>query len=236
MQFAHRNDLIELMDTEQVSAADFAACLQDLAAVNRWTLATRPTLHWLTELTRNWPADRPVTILDVGYGQGDTLRTIWHWAARRNLKVRLEGVDLNPYSERAAREATPQEMNIRFGTGDIFSLPAERRFDVIISSLVTHHLSDAQIVAFIRLMERQATSGWFINDLHRHALSYHVFRVWATLAGWHRFVRHDGPVSIARSFRRDDWRAYLAAAGVDAEIAWYFPFRYGVGRRKAVFA
>ena len=30
--------------------------------------------------------------------------------------------------------------------------------------------------------------------------------------------------------------AGFAAAGVDAEIAWYFPFRYGVGRRKAVFA
>jgi len=233
MNFVQRNDLSELMDTESVSAEDFAACLKDLATVNRLTLAMRPTFLWLNRLTRDWPVDRPLSILDVGYGQGDMLRAIWRWAKRRNLIVALEGIDLNPQSELAARDATPEEMNIRFRTGDVFSLSPERRVDVIISSLVTHHLTDAQIVAFIRLMERQADLGWFINDLHRHALSYHVFRAWAGLAGWHRFVRHDGPVSIARSFRREDWERYLAKAGVVAEIGWYMPFRYGVARVKA---
>jgi SAM-dependent methyltransferase len=232
MNFAQRNDLSELMDTESVTAEDFAACLKDLATVNRLTLAMRPTFTWLDRLTRDWPADRPLSVLDVGFGQGDMLRAIWRWAQRRNLAVALEGIDLNPLSELAAREATPREMNIRFRTGDVFSLPSERRVDVIISSLVTHHLTDAQIVAFIRLMEAQTNSGWFINDLHRHALSYQVFRAWAALAGWHRFVRHDGPVSIARSFRRADWVRYLAEAGVAAEIAWYMPFRYGVSRVK----
>ncbi|WP_374383227.1 methyltransferase domain-containing protein [Dongia sp.] len=224
------------MDTEPVGAADFAHCLRDLASVNRLTLAARPTLAWLETIARDWPANRPLSVLDVGYGEGDMLRTIWRWADRRGLKVALEGIDLNPLSESAAKAATPPQMKIRFGTGDVFTLPKDRQFDVIISSLVTHHLSDTQIVDFIRLMDRQATSGWFINDLHRHALSYHVFRVWAALAGWHRFVRHDGPVSIARSFRREDWQSYLAAAGTDAEIAWHFPFRYGVGRRKGIFA
>ncbi|MBI2254402.1 MAG: methyltransferase domain-containing protein [Proteobacteria bacterium] len=233
MQFAQRNDLSELMDTESVTPEDFAACLKDLATVNRLTLAMRPTFAWLNRVTRNWPADRSLSILDVGYGQGDMLRAIWHWARRRRLKVVLEGVDLNPLSELAARNATPQEMNIRFHTGDVFALQPERCFDVIISSLVTHHLTDAQIVAFIRLMERQTNVGWLINDLHRHAVSYHVFHAWAALAGWHRFVRHDGPVSIARSFRRGDWVRYLGTAGVTAEITWYVPFRYGVGRVKA---
>jgi 2-polyprenyl-3-methyl-5-hydroxy-6-metoxy-1,4-benzoquinol methylase len=177
--------------------------------------------------------DRPLSVLDVGYGQGDMLRAIWRWAKRRNLMVTLEGIDLNPLSALAARDATPPEMTIHFRTGDVFDLPPERRIDVIISSLVTHHLTDLQIVAFICLMERQTDLGWFINDLHRHALSYHVFRAWAELAGWHRFVRHDGPVSIARSFSREDWMKYLAEANVAAEIGWYMPFRYGVARVKA---
>lgn len=230
MNFAQRNDLSELMDTEAVTPEDFAACLRDLATVNRVTLAMRPTFAWLNRVTRDWPEDRPLRILDVGYGEGDMLRAIWRWADRRGLDVELEGIDLNPLSALAAQKATPERMRIQFRTGDVFALSPMRRFDVIISSLVTHHLTDEQIVAFIRLMERQTTTGWFINDLHRHAVSYHVFRLWAALAGWHRFVRHDGPVSIARSFRRADWERYLAQAGTSAEIGWYMPFRFCVGR------
>jgi SAM-dependent methyltransferase len=232
MNFIRRNDLSELMDTETVTPEDFAACLKDLATVNRLTLAMRPTFMWLQQVTRHWPKERPFKVLDVGYGEGDMLRAIWLWAQRRGLDVELEGIDLNPLSAFAAQRATPPEMKIAFQTGDVFALPPQRQFDVIISSLVTHHLTDEQIVAFIRLMERQAMVGWFINDLHRHAVSYHVFRLWAWLAGWHRFVRHDGPVSIARSFRRADWERYLQLAGIEADIDWYVPFRFGVGRIK----
>jgi 2-polyprenyl-3-methyl-5-hydroxy-6-metoxy-1,4-benzoquinol methylase len=236
MNFAQRSRQSELMDTESVTAEDFAICLRDLATVNRLTLAMRPTFDWLRQLTVDWPKDRPLSILDVGFGQGDMLRAIWRWAERRGMKVQLQGIDLNPLSELAARAATPASMAIDFDTGDVFALAADRQFDAIISSLVTHHLTDAQIVAFIGLMERQTRHGWCINDLHRHALSYHVFRIWAAAAGWHRFVRHDGPVSIARSFRRDDWQRYLAEAGVAADIKWYMPFRYGVSRLKKAAA
>ncbi len=187
-------------------------------------------------MTADWPKDQPLSILDVGFGQGDMLRAIWRWAKRNRLNVQLQGIDLNPLSELAARAATPTEMSIDFRTGDVFALAADRQFDAIISSLVTHHLTDAQIVAFIDLMERQTRCGWCVNDLHRHALSYHAFRVWAAAAGWHRFVRHDGPVSIARSFRRDDWQRYLSEAGIAADIKWYMPFRYGVSRLKTLAA
>lgn len=234
MDFARRSQQSELMDTESVTADDFAACLRDLATVNKLTLAMRPTFDWLGRLTAAWPAGRVLSILDVGFGQGDMLRAIWCWARRRGITVQLAGIDLNPLSALAARQVTPSEMAIEFRTGDVFALPPEQRFDAIISSLVTHHLTDAQIVAFIHLMEQQTTCGWFINDLHRHPLSYHVFRLWAGAAGWHRFVRHDGPVSIARSFCRADWQRYLEDAGVEADITWYMPFRYGIGRQKKV--
>jgi hypothetical protein len=31
---------------------------------------------------------------------------------------------------------------------------------------------------------------------------------------WHRFVRHDGLVSLRRAFHEDDWLRLLAAAGI----------------------
>jgi len=229
VDFSRRSTETELMDTEVVDAEDFRRCLADLAVVNRLTLARRPTLAWLDRATAGLPRGATFSLLDVGFGHGDMLRAIRLWAERRGLDARLEGVDLNPLSARAAEGATPSALAITYRTGDLFDEPTDRRFDFIISSLFTHHLTDAQIVAFLRWMSGQAAIGWFINDLHRHAVAYHAFRLLSAAAGWHRFVRHDGPVSIARSFRREDWTRLLQTAGVTAEIAWRVPFRFCVG-------
>ncbi len=34
---------------------------------------------------------------------------------------------------------------------------------------------------------------------------------------WHRIVREDGQLSIARGFRASDWRRLIDEAGIDAE-------------------
>jgi SAM-dependent methyltransferase len=176
-----------------------------------------------------------VTILDVGYGYGDLLRRIHAWGRRRNRPVDLIGVDLNPMSEPIARAATPPGVSIDFRTGNVFDFRPERPVDFIICSQTTHHMSNDELAAFIRWMEQIATRGWFIADLHRHPIPFHFFRVLSWAAGWHRFVRHDGPISIARSFRRKDWEEILASAGLEpgtAEIRWYPSFRLCVSRSK----
>jgi hypothetical protein len=45
-------------------------------------------------------------------------------------------------------------------------------------------------------------------------------------------VRDDGMISIARSFRRGEWHAYLDKAGVQARISWHTAFRLCVSRLK----
>lgn len=231
--FAQRSRETELMDTESVSLDDYRACLEDLAQVNALTLTHGPILQWLDRATRALGAGERVTILDVGYGYGDLLRRIHAWSRRRGRTVDLVGVDLNPFSEQIARAATPAGMAIEYRTGNVFDYDPGRPVDFIISSQTTHHLSEEELVRFVAWMERVAARGWFIADLHRHAVPFHAFRLLSRLAGWHRFVRHDGPVSIARSFRREDWRRILQAAGVDPETAsirWHVPFRLCVSR------
>lgn len=217
------------MDTEATNAADFAHCLRDLATVNVLTLAHRPTLAWLDRVARTLPAGTPLSVLDVGFGEGDLLRAIHRWGERRGLALKLSGVDLNPLSTAAAIAATPPDMAVEYVTGDVFAYRPDPRPDVIVSSLFTHHLPDPAVVEFLRWMDRNAARGWFVNDLHRSAISYHGFRLLSRAAGWHRFVQHDGPVSIARSFRRRDWERLLAVAGVRAELRWRLPFRYCLG-------
>ncbi len=235
VDLGRRSPALELMDTETVPFDEFAECLRHIAAINRVSLAYRPTLDWLDRLVAARAGAGPLTILDVGSGQGDMLRRIAAWARRREVPVRLVGVDLNPWSALAARAATPGDLPIRYETGDVFAWNPDERVDVVISSLFTHHLPDDALVAFLRWMRDAAAVGWFVNDLHRHPLPYHAVRLAARVLPVNRMVKHDAPLSVARAFTRADWRRIVARAGLDpAEVTveWRFPFRFGVGWRR----
>src|ERR1700742_2303823 len=108
LDFSRRNDLTELMDSDETDFATFRDCLVDLAKVNRLTLAYRPTLRHFADLDRagRLPRDRAITVVDVGSGFGDMLRKLDRWAMRRGLRLDLTGVDLNPWSARTAGEVT----------------------------------------------------------------------------------------------------------------------------------
>jgi SAM-dependent methyltransferase len=224
---AVRSHQPELMDADDLPPETYVAVMRDLARVNSVTLAARPTLRFLDRVARGRDALR---ILDVGFGDGDMLRRIESWATRRGIAVELAGVDLNPRSEAAARAHTPAGSRIRWITGDYADL-AGQGWDVILSSLVAHHMTEPQLVAFLRFMEGEAAAGWLVNDLLRHRFAWHGYPLLARIARWHPIVRHDGQVSIARSFRPAEWQPLLAEAGItDARVWRTFPFRLCVER------
>jgi SAM-dependent methyltransferase len=230
VDFSRRATTPELMDDPTVDFETFRACLVDLAKVNRLTLAYRPTLAFLNRLYDGglWPQDRPAVILDVGSGYGDMLRLIKRWAKARSLDVRLQGLDLNPWAARSAERA-PGSEGIQWLSEDLFR--HRDGADIVVSSLFAHHLDDARLIRFLEWQEVNARIGWFINDLLRHPFSYHGFALLSRVMLWHRFVRHDGPVSISRAFQPEDWTALLARAGVhQARIESWFPFRLCVSR------
>lgn len=218
---AERRHAEELMDDPGLDPATYHSVLGDLAKVNRVTLAYRPTLDFL---------DRAVarrtrfTLLDVGFGNGDMLRVIARWARDRGIEADLTGIDLNPQSKAAAEAAAGGEA-VRYLAGDYADLAGDG-WDCIVSSLVAHHMSHRELVAFLCFMEREARNGWFVNDLHRHGFAYLGYPVLAAAMGWHSIVRQDGQTSIARSYRPAEWPAILAEAGVEgATVRRRFPFR-----------
>jgi 2-polyprenyl-3-methyl-5-hydroxy-6-metoxy-1,4-benzoquinol methylase len=219
---AERLQADELMDDPALDAGTYHAVLHDLARVNRATFAYRPTLEFLARAIGHAKSFR---LLDVGFGDGDMLRRIARWADGRGIAAELTGIDLNPRSV-AAAEATPWTgAPIRYLAGDYASL-AGSGFDFVVSSLVAHHMSHGQLLAFLRFMERESAGGWFVNDLHRHGFSHASFPLLASAMGWHRIVRLDGTTSIARSYRPAEWPPILAEAGiVGARVHRRFPFR-----------
>ena len=222
---ATRASTPEWMDGDDVAPEVFAAVMHDLAKVNTVTLARPPTLAWLAKAARGMDS---FSVLDVGFGDGDMLRAI---ARKFGSRARLTGIDINTRSAPAAEAVTSPSMTIDYRTGDAFALT--ERFDFIVSSLTAHHMDDAGLVTFLRWMEQAAGRGWFVNDLHRHWLAWRGFQALSWAARWHDFVRHDGAVSVTRSFRRADWDRLLAEAGIDRSavtVQWKLPFRLCVGR------
>jgi SAM-dependent methyltransferase len=234
LDFRWRSSLSELMD-EPCSRSTMQACLRDLARVNRWFLAYRPILCWLDRL--HLPAHSvPLRILDVGCGYGDTLRRIELWAYRHAVPVELTGLDLNPDSIAIAAEVTPSRSRIRWVAGDVFQYRPVHLPHLVVSSLFTHHLTDGEVIRFLRWMESNALLGWFVNDLARAAVPYHLFRWFSRAARLHPFVQHDGPVSIARAFSENDWHRLSTAAGLaitDYAVRGYTPARLCVARSKS---
>ena len=233
LDFSRRAQLHEIMDgpCEREMLREY---LKALAQVNRWFLAMRPTLAWLDSL--QLPQDRgPVRILDVGCGYGDGLRRIERWARKRGIHVQLTGLDMNPDATAIAAEATGAESEIEWVTGDVLAYVPQQRVDIVVSALFTHHLSDEDVVRFVRWMESNCAMGWFINDLSRAEASYHQFKLFTRLARLHPGVQNDGPISIARAFVASEWRALCEAAGLSAQdvtIAGWKPGRLCVSRRK----
>lgn len=204
-----------------------ARVLADLARVNRITRTHAPVLQFLRHAWASQPAGRVVTVLDVGCGHGDLLRRIHRLASQLQRPVQLVGLDLHPDSIAAAAAATPVGCPIRYVQGDaLMHRPAAT--DFIVNSQLSHHLSDAQIVALLQWMQAHATLGWCIADLRRHWFPYLGFRWLARVAGWHRVVRLDGTLSIARSCTPAEWSMLLARAGVQAQIHRHLPFRLTV--------
>jgi 2-polyprenyl-3-methyl-5-hydroxy-6-metoxy-1,4-benzoquinol methylase len=223
---AVRSRAEEQMDDPALDPAVYDRVLRDLSRVNWWTLAARPTLGFLGRATRRMTRFR---LLDVGFGQGDMLRSIARWARRRGMEPQLVGVDLNANSVASARGSTPAEFGIDYVAGDYGDAPGP--FDFVISSLVAHHMTDDQLRRFLRFMEAEAKAGWLVNDLHRHRFAHSGYPLLARMLGVHRIVREDGTLSIARAFRPAEWRAILEDAGVsEARVVRRFPFRLCVER------
>lgn len=216
----------EWMDDPAATEAAFAAALRDLARINRLSLAYRPTLRWLDGVVARTGLRR-LAVLDVGCGGGDMLAAIAVWGARRGVALALTGLDRSPHAAAACAAAG---VPARILTTDLFDLPAGETFDVVVCSLFTHHLTEAELVRCLGWLEARARLGWLISDLHRHWLPWGF--VWLAVRALRMdpMVVHDSTRSIARGFIRADWERLLAAARVPGRIAWAFPFRWLVSR------
>lgn len=229
---SRRSREAEWLDAPDIDPGELEAALRDLARFNGTMFGHAPILRWLRAAAGKRPGEKPLNLLDVGCGYGDLLRAIRRWSRKHGVPLTLHGLDLNPETIRIARAATPPEDEIAYHAADVFAYRPDAPVDLIVSSLLAHHLPDETLVRFLRWMEATARKGWLVCDLQRHAVPYVFIGLAGTLARLHPMVVHDGQISVARSLTRSEWRERLADAGIprDAATIRWFLFRHAVGR------
>jgi SAM-dependent methyltransferase len=229
---SRRSGEAEWLDGADVNPEELALVLRDLARFNGAMLGHWPVIDWLRAATKDEAKGRVLTLVDVGCGYGDLLRAIRRWARRRGLTIRLIGLDLNRETVRIAQEATDDIDDIDYQVMDIFDFAPPVPIDFVVSSLLTHHMSDDLIVKFLRWMEHTTRRGWLIYDLQRHPVPFHFIGLMGKLTRLHPIVIHDGRISVARSLTRSEWLARFDEAGISREavrLRWFL-FRFAIGR------
>lgn len=218
------------MDTGDYTPEEYERFLKDIAFINRRigdTAAIEKTL--LAEIER---FDlKEFSVLDLGAGSGEMLRFIAEFAERTHRRAFLVGLDLHEQSLQIMQRTT-EAQGSRLRTiiplrADALHLPfADNSFDYCISSLFTHHLKDEQVVELFREMDRVASRGIISVDLHRHPMAWILYKLFCWSHRISPMVRHDGSLSILRSFKSRELGDLAAKAGLEAAtIEEHSPYR-----------
>jgi ubiquinone/menaquinone biosynthesis C-methylase UbiE len=225
-RFKRRSYELEHIDTGNYTSAEYEDCIGELQLVNRW-MGDAHTLK--STLLRDVDAKdlKTFSVLDVGAGSGELLRVAVTWARETNRTIRAVGLELNERSAWAILEESREFPEISSVRGDAMELPfADADFDYVICSLFTHHFVEDQVVQILREMGRVARRRIIVIDLHRHPLAYFLYTTLGKVVLKNRLLRHDGSLSILRSFKPDELFALAKRAGLrDVWVERYFPFR-----------
>lgn len=209
-----RREEPELIDYSIPDRSILARNLADLRRVNRWLGGTWLTLRALDRLTVDWQPGAEISILDVATGSADLPEAMVAWAARRGLRIRLIASDLAEQILGIARGQISTSLELLVADGRSLPLP-NRGVDVATCSLVLHHLGPEDAVELIHDMWRVARHGIVVNDLVRSRLSYWAARLLCQLFSANPLTRHDGPLSVLRSYTPYEIEILAGRAGVD---------------------
>lgn len=224
--FETRSSELELLDTGEYTPEEYEGCLRELRRINRWLGDSRALEETvLREIEREKIKD--FSILDVGAGSGELLRVAAKFARRTRRKTRLAGLELNARSAGAILEESAGFAEISSIRGDALNLPfAEDAFDYAICSLFTHHFADENVVRILREMKRVARRKIFAIDLHRDKTAYFFYTTIGKIFLRNRLVRHDGALSILRSFVPEEFENLAKQAALkEISVTKHFPAR-----------
>lgn len=216
------------MDNFALEGEILRDALDKIAKINQLLGGNQLTLHGVQKLLNSISITNEITIVDVGCGNGDMLRTLAEYGLKNNFNFRLIGIDANEFTINHAKKLSENYRNIEYQCEDIFSPSfSEMKYDIILCTLTLHHFEDKEIIKIMSIFNTNSNIGIVINDLHRSAIAYRLFQVLCFVFQLNTMSREDGLVSILRGFKKKELIYYSKELNLKKyTINWKWAFRY----------
>ena len=214
----------ELMDADDIPFDAMAQTLKELNIVNTRLGGHAITLQGVKKFA---PDNRSLIICEIGCGGGDNLFVIHNYCSKNKIPATFIGIDINPECIAFASQQYPQ-LPCEWVCSDyaLADLSAKQP-DIIFSSLFCHHFTNEELIMMLQWLKRNSRRGFFINDLHRHWLAYYLIKYITKFFSKSYLVKNDASLSVARSFRKQEWKDLFRQAGVTLQsIQWKWAFRW----------
>jgi len=224
----YRTDESEIMDDFALEGEVLREALDKIAKINQLLGGNKLTLLGVQELIARNLKTTEFTIVDVGCGNGDMLRTLAEYGLQHHLKFKLIGVDANKFTVNHAMDLSKKYPNVTYRCEDIFEKPfGQLKYDIVLCTLTLHHFKEDQIIDLMNIFYKNASLGVVINDLHRSAVAYRLFQALCFVFRLNDMSREDGLVSILRGFKKADLLGFSKKLNFNKyTIQWKWAFRY----------
>lgn len=222
-----RERVPELMDDPTLDHAEHEKALQGLARLNSasgavWAL-WRPIRRLANLLGR-----RELRVLDIATGSADNPIALWELATRGGYELRIDGCDVSEVAvecSRLAAEKLGAPCNFFSANAVTDELPANQ-YDVVMTSLFTHHLAREEVVALLRRMSAAAKHLVLVDDLVRSYPNLLMVSLATRVLSRSPVVHFDGPASVRNSFTAQEFSDMASEAGlVGGRVQEHFPCR-----------
>jgi 2-polyprenyl-3-methyl-5-hydroxy-6-metoxy-1,4-benzoquinol methylase len=224
MNFSQRSYELELLDQENIPKQDLYQNLIELNTINSLLGGHAVTLKAIKSFQLQ--TNKSYRILDIGCGGGDNLIYIAKWARKNNLSLQLIGVDLKKDCIEFAQNRCKDYPEISFIEKDYRLLKnSPQKYNIIFSALFCHHFKEHDLQELMAFKKDNSTLGFFINDLHRHALAYYSISWLTQLFSKSYLVKNDARLSVKRGFNKKELAALLPKSK-QLSLKWVWAFRW----------
>lgn len=218
----------ELMDDFSIGGEELSEALQHLRRLNRIFAAPGPTLSGVEKLWKSMGCPSTLSIMDVGAGSGDVNQKLLRWSDQKGIQLNITLVDITEEACDEARRLFRFEPRVQVWLADVKEVP-DASADIVTGSQFIHHFDGEQLIEIISHMLRASIHGVVINDIHRHLLPYTAVWLTTRMISANRYIRHDGPLSVAKGFTGRDWRELKERLQRETmTYEWKPLFRYSV--------
>ena len=223
-----RNREEELMDDFSMEGNELSTALQTIASINQKLGGNKLTLNCVKQLLKSVDKSQPITICDVGCGNGDMLREIAKFGLLNGYHFDLIGIDANAYTISEAKQLSKNFPNINYIQENILhKQKSQVRFDITLFTLTLHHFSDDEINLILQDYLAKSKLGIVINDLHRSAIAYHLFQLVCFVFQLKEMPKKDGLLSILKGFKKEELIGFSKKINAKEQtIQWKWAFRY----------